>query len=142
MRTYADWFASARLGPRVKRLISRETETMLPKISGLEDVDDSIFDSFTPIRPKPFLVENHRGNRRVREDKVRALLSNWKDGIENAASVGGDMSELLYCLDPGGSLELSRDAAAASDASFEVHRETVRKALADLEKTYERQRRV
>ena len=136
LQTYADWFDSDLREARISRLTRSETPIKLP---GIPLIDPKQLGKWKSIAGNAQYVTTQRSprNKNVRQEMARALLRNWRDRLELPIDrMDSSTLDLMYFLDPGGTLDIRRQSKAKYQEAVEIHRQRVCVIVRKMERLY------
>ncbi len=138
LKTYTDWFRQNLPSGRVFRLTPGDGAKSPVMIPGAPDCGPEIFKvSERPPSFQSFSLRASPESIKEKENKVKTLISRWKDSLESdCIELGNETEELLYTLDPGGVLELGQSGRLEYPEIRTRHLTRVREFLDQLESVY------
>ena len=114
LETYADWFRGIDGKGRIFRFHSPENPVEPVSVEGFPIRGEELFrewkSSGTTAKIAPYRITEAPQNRLTRKKAVISLLDDWKKRLETKTAADedeDDFHEMLYTLDPGGTLELT-----------------------------------
>jgi len=134
LQTYADWFVSNLREARIFRLSLGEMPIKLP---GISSIDPQQLGKWRNIVGNGPYVTTQRSpqNRKGRQEIVLSLLRNWHDRLELPVDrMDSNILDLMYFLDPGGTLDVKRQSKTTHQEAVENQRQRVCEIVGKMER--------